>query len=321
MRKLLLRNGHYRYLQNAFGKWLDVLGFSRSTFYNMSLRIQEFLHFLEQNNINHIKELEGRHYSAYYRYIYTRTNQTYGGGLSNTYINQHLQAITKFLEFLHHRGMVKLPHLSIPLLKLDTKEMSVLTREEITLLYKTTYHEVTPPPGKDVVLWEAHQARDRVLLSIYYGCGLRRSEGVALELKDINLDRRVLHVRNGKNYKDRFVPFSKADAIIFEHYIYDHRPILIKNSNESKLFIGHTGNPLLGGGLYQRLRKLIVQSDDPILRSKQVGLHTLRHSIATHLLQAGMPLDKISRFLGHASLETTQIYTHLVANSDESRNL
>jgi len=69
---------------------------------------------------------------------------------------------------------------------------------------------------------------------------------------------------------------------------------------------------MFGGGLYARLKLLQLQIEDIELQNKTIGLHTLRHSIATHLLEAGMPLDKISRFLGHSSLESTQIYTHLI---------
>lgn len=277
----------------------------------MPVIIREFLHFLEKNNINHIRSLEQQHYKDYYGHIYTRANQRRGGGLSNNYINQHLQALEKFLQFLHHKGVTKLPHLGIPLLKINKREITVLTQEEIQLLYKSTYREV------ETQRFEAFQARDRAMLSVYYGCGLRRQEGAFLELDDINLDRRVMHVRRGKNYKERFVPFSKANAKIFTEYIYDHRPLLVKNRNESKLFIGHTGRPMLGGGLYTRLKLMVLNIDDIEMQSKTIGLHTLRHSIATHLLEAGMPLDKISRFLGHSSLESTQIYTHLIDKKDE----
>lgn len=311
MKKLILKNSSYQYLQLGFGEWLDILGFNPMTVKQMPVLIREFLHFLESKNINHISHLKQQHYKDYYVHIYGRANQRRGGGLSNNYINQHLQAIEKFLQFLHHKGVTKLPHLNIPLLKLNTKEITVLSQEEIQLLYKATRKEV------DTQQYEAFQARDRVLLSVYYGCGLRREEGAFLELDDINLDRRVLHVRKGKNYKERLVPFNRANAKIFEEYIYDHRPLLAKSKNEGKLFLGRVGTPMLGGSLYTRLKLLQLSVDDIELQAKTIGLHTLRHSIATHLLEAGMPIDKISRFLGHSSLESTQIYTHLIDKKDE----
>ena len=159
------------------------------------------------------------------------------------------------------------------------------------------------------------------MLTVYYSCGLRKNEGVHLELNDINLDTRILHVRKGKNYKERFVPLSKTSAQHLQDYIYDHRPVLLKEKTpgcrsssagtESRLFIGYSGKPMQGQALYRRFKLLLLAVENPTLQQKELGLHSLRHSIATHLLQAGMTLQKIQRFLGHSSLESTQIYTHL----------
>jgi integrase/recombinase XerD len=150
------------------------------------------------------------------------------------------------------------------------------------------------------------------MLVVYYSCGLRRNEGVQLTIDDVNLDTKLLHVRKGKNYKERYVPFNKANARYLQDYIHEYRPQLIKTKKESRLFINTTGKPLSGGTLYTRLKLLQQQSSDATLQQKNIGLHTLRHSIATHLLQNGMPLEKIARFLGHASLDTTQLYTQLL---------
>jgi integrase/recombinase XerD len=149
------------------------------------------------------------------------------------------------------------------------------------------------------------------MLAVFYGCGLRRREGSSLEVDDLNFDRRILHVRKGKNYKERLVPFSKSSSKILQEYVYDHRPLLTKSNQISALFIGMTGKAMTGGSLYGRLKQLVLLTDNPDLINKDVGLHTLRHSIATHLLENGMSLPKIQRFLGHSSLESTQIYTHI----------
>ena len=74
---------------------------------------------------------------------------------------------------------------------------------------------------------------------------------------------------------------------------------------------------MTGGSLYRRLKLLQLAVDDPVLQQKEIGLHTLRHSIATHLLQNGMALRQIQRFLGHSSLESTQLYTHFIEKTNE----
>ena len=162
---------------------------------------------------------------------------------------------------------------------------------------------------------EALNARDRAILTIYYGCGLRRNEGIHVDIGDLNFDRRTLHVRRGKNYKERLVPFGKEASRHLQEWIYDHRPLMLKDKNEGRLLVSRRGNHITAGGLYPRLRKLVQQTGDPELRKKEIGLHSLRHSIATHLLQNGMELQKIQRFLGHSSLKSTQIYTHLIEAS------
>lgn len=310
MKQLILKNSSYQHLEIGFKEWLDILGYNPMSVYNMPNIVREFLHFLENNKINHIHNLQHQNIKNYYNYIYNRSNLRRGGGLSNNYINKHLQAIEKFLEYLHHKGVRNVPHLGIPLLKLNTKEITVLSKNDIQLLYKVTYRD-TENQRQEIL-----QVRDRAILTVFYGCGLRRNEGTHLELNDVNLDRRILHVRKGKNYKERFVPFSKQNAKILEEYIYDYRPLLTKSKKESRLFIGVTSKPMTGGTLYTRLKLLQLQVDDIELQNKHLTLHNLRHSIATHLLQAGMPLHKISRFLGHSSLESTQIYTHLVGKPD-----
>src|SRR5690606_18809681 len=104
----------------------------------------------------------------------------------------------------------------------------------------------------------------------------------------------------------------KTSSKHLQEWIFDYRPLLHKDSRSGPLFINYVGKPMLGNSLYRRLKLLQLQTEDPHLQNKTIGLHTLRHSIATHLRQNGMELFKIQRFLGHSSLESTQIYTHLI---------
>jgi integrase/recombinase XerD len=156
------------------------------------------------------------------------------------------------------------------------------------------------------------QSRDRAMLAIFYGCGLRRNEGVSLDVGDIDFNKSVLHVRKGKNYKERLVPISKTNLKYLTEYVYDHRRELTLGGKQEALFISYKlGRRMHGQSLNLRLKRLQYYSEDVELNEKEIGLHTLRHSIATHLLQAGMKLESISRFLGHSSLDSTQIYVHL----------
>lgn len=311
MKNLVLKNSSYEHLEKAFAEWLDILGYCQMSTYNMPSIIREFLHFLEQQGCNQINQLKQEHYKSYFNYINSRGNQRRGGGLSNNYINKHIQALEKLYEFLVHKGVQNLPPITLRQLKLEKGNITVLTQEEIQQFYKATENE------NEYYYQQAMNARDRAMLTVFYGCGLRRNEGVNLTIDDINFDRRILHVRKGKNYKERFVPFSKTGANYLQEWIYDYRANLVKSQKEGALFIGRIGKPMNGNSLYVRFKLLQQQIENPELQSKDIGLHTLRHSIATHLLQNGMELQKIQRFLGHSSLESTQIYTHLLEKENE----
>ena len=321
MKKLNLDNASFRYLEQSFREWLDVLGYAESTVYNLPNHIRELLHFLETQGVSNIKELRSIHIEQFYQKLKERSNQTRGGGLSNAHLNKHIQAIRKFTEYLAKVGRLDIPEVK---LKDETQESKLiyLTEEEIQLLFKATYQIPERKHKMAEAITEALQSRDRAMLSIFYGCGLRRNEGVNLDVSDINFDRSLLHVRKGKNLKERFVPVSKTSLKHLTEYIYDHRPELTLGSRAGALFISYnTKTRMQGQSLNIRLKVLQYETGDLDLNEKEIGLHTLRHSIATHLLAAGMKLESISRFLGHSSLESTQIYTHLPAVASAKEGL
>jgi len=312
MKKLNLSNASYRYLEESFKEWLDVQGYATSTVYNLPLHVRELLHYLEQQEIKNIKELKTKHIEGYYQKLKERANSRQGGGLSNGHLNKHIQALRRFTEYLRKVGRLEINEVSLGNEETEHK-ITYLTEEEIHLLFKVTYQKPEKQPNTTEAIYEAIQSRDRAMLAIYYGCGLRRNEGVQLDIGDINFDRSILHVRKGKNYQERLVPISKANLKYLQDYVYDYRPELLKGNKAEALFIAYTtGKRLQGQSLCIRLKKLQYQTGDNDLIEKEIGLHTLRHSIATHFLQAGMKLESISRFLGHGSLESTQIYTHIV---------
>ena len=311
MKQLHIGNASFRYLEQSFKEWLDVMGYAPTSVYYMPLHVRELLHYMEGKGMKNIKELENKHVQQYYKKLKERSNQRREGGLSNNHLNKHIQAMRKFTEYLRHVGRLDIA-INLKNEEDDAKSIAVLTQDEIRKLFSASYKKPMQHARclNDEQL-EALQARDRAMLAVYYGCGLRRNEGVCVNVGDINFDRSMLHVRKGKNYKERFVPISKSSLKYLEEYVYDHRPQLLQGSKIEALFLGYYGTRMGGQSLMLRLKYLQYMSEDQELIEKEVGLHTLRHSIATHLLQAGMKLEYIARFLGHGSLESTQIYTHL----------
>lgn len=305
MKKLPIANAGYTLLIDGFAEWLDIQGYSAGTVNGTPVIIREFLHHLEGEGCARIDQLKSEHIRSYYTHITGRTNERRGGGLSNNYITKHVQGIGKFMQYLHHRGVQGLPSVGIKPPKIQRPPIVVLSQEDIGELYKVC------EAGDGEAKAEAVRARDRALLAVYYGCGLRRNEGANLRLDDIDLEARTIRVRKGKNHKERLVPLGKSGARQLEEWIHDHRPLFLGAEREEALFVAVTGKPMSGGMLYHRLKVVQQNAESAELRGKVIGLHTLRHAIATHLLSAGMELQKIARFLGHSSLESTQIYTHL----------
>jgi integrase/recombinase XerD len=324
MKQLPLSNASFRYLEQSFKEWLEVMGYAPTSVYYMPLHVRELLYHLESKGIKNIKELDGKHVQKYYNKLKERSNQRREGGISNNYLNKHIQALRKFTDYLKQVGRLEIPALSLKNEEQDAKSVAVLTEEEIQLLLKVTSKMPERKPNLTDQQLEAIQARDRAMLAIFYGCGLRRNEGVNMNVSDINFDRALLHVRKGKNYKERFVPVSKASLKYLQDYVYDYRPELL-NTKTDALFLSYYGKRMGGQSLLLRLKYLQHQTEDTDLIEKEIGLHTLRHSIATHLLQAGMKLESIARLLGHSSLESTQIYTHLagvvIEEPQEFRNI
>ena len=316
MKSLALTNASFRYLEESFKEWLDILGYAPTTVYYAPLHVRELLHHLESKEIRDIKQLDSKHIKAHYAKLKERAHKKRGGALSNNHLNKHIQAIKKFTDYLRQVGRLELVASPLRNEATDTEKITVLTEEEVQQLFAATRKPYETGVNLSLNRIEAMQARDRAMLAIYYGCGLRRTEGVSVNVSDIDFDKGIVHVRKGKNYKERFVPIGKAALKYLQEYVYDHRPELLQGKFEA-LFISQRGTRMQGQSLILRLKHLQHKTESAELTEKEIGLHTLRHSIATHLLSAGMKLESISRFLGHSSLESTQIYTHLIGQPQE----
>lgn len=318
MKKLPIKTPSFRYVEQSFREWLDMLGYAPKTVKSMPWRVREMLHYFENKGVTNLKEIDSKQIKIYFeQHLKQRASTGHkGGALESATLNNHIQSIYKFLDYLRQVGRLTIPQ---PNLKREEpgRRIVYLTEEEVQQLFKATEQQPDPRPDLPDSRIEAMQSRDRAMLAIFYGCGLRRNEGVHVNVGDINFDRAILHVRKGKQYKERFVPISKTALKHLQEYIYDHRGELLRGSKSEALFISLRAQRINGQTLQLRLNHLQERSNNPELLEKEIGLHTLRHSIATHLLQAGMSLESISRFLGHLSLESTQIYTHLTGQPQE----
>lgn len=188
-----------------------------------------------------------------------------------------------------------------------------------------TFELVRPPKEKKlpVVLSreEVHRAlgclrtfRNFVCLSTIYSCGLRLREGVELEVRDVDSERMMVHVRQGKGFKDRYVPLPERTLTLLRQYWASHRHPrwLFPGQTPRRVPLAEAGRPLNPS----TVRKALQAACEASGIQKHVTVHTLRHSYATHLLEEGVNLRQIQSYLGHKSLSTTSIYTHLTRDGE-----
>jgi len=298
-------------LNTEYKTWLQTLGFSKSTVYNYPKMVFYFLEWLEKQNIHDIYLLKNHHLKTYFLYLETRQNFRKKGALSTAHLNKTFDAIDKFLEYLQQMGANTPSPTGYRILQDKTlyiSKIKVLTKDQIKELYTASEQIYNDLPFE---LSEPRQALAKVILDLCYGCGLRKSEAHNLMISDVDLDKKLLFIRQAKGNKDRLIPITENIKNRLQTFIYQHHKTLLnsplsriqnKENYHKKLL------PISQNTLPFYIQKITEQSN----LEQVIGLHTLRHSIATHFLQAGMSIENIAKFLGHSSLESTQIYTHLI---------
>jgi integrase/recombinase XerD len=251
---------------------------------------------LEQHQITSIENVDNEIIQTYLEYLKHRKNIRRKGFISNTSLNSRIYVLEQFSQYLCKEFSLIIP-IKIKRLAVQNRQRDILTQAEMETLYQATESDYLG-------------IRDRATLSLFYGCGLRSSEGIRLDLNDILFERKLIHVRRTKNRRDRLVPMTETVKNDLQNYLLYSRPYLHKKQTGNHFLVSRRGHRPNGDGLRYRLLKL-METANIELSGRAIGLHSLRHSIATHFLQKGMKLEDIRQFLGHLSLESTQIYTHI----------
>ncbi len=213
-----------------------------------------------------------------------------------------IAAVKSFFGFMVAEGLVE----NDPTEQLKSPQVgkslpTALTIEEMDALLEQPARKNTP---------EAR--RDKAMLELTYATGMRVSEVVAMDVIDIALESDPVTARcSGKGDKERVLSLPERVVHELRHYIFHFRPRLVRNKQETALFVNRRGERLTRQGLW-----LILKNYAKSAGLENVTPHTIRHSYATHMLDGGMPIRNVQEALGHASLSTTQVYTHL---KDEQR--
>ncbi len=158
----------------------------------------------------------------------------------------------------------------------------------------------------DIEVTDAFSSRNKAILELMYATGLRISEVISLEFKNVDYGECIIRVM-GKGSKERIVPVNDYAIKYLKEYIDNYRPELVKNEINNYIFLNNHGRMLTRQGIFKMIKNYAALKNI----KKTIGPHTLRHTFATHLLENGADLRVIQELLGHSDISTTQIYTHL----------
>lgn len=294
MKHLPIYTKAYRELIRDFQLYLERLGYNRSTQSALPSRLQEFFHRMEQQGTTEVQHITADHIEQHHEYLKERPNKTRPGTLSESQIHSHLFALKTFFNYQEESGNITSnPFSAISYPQPKKTERMVLTQEQIKELYAA-----------------CETMQDRAILALFYGCGLRREEAAKLNINDIHFKHQLLYVRQGKGKKRRVIPLgNQVNADLQNYYLYERSSYVkqITRDSQQAFMLNKHGTRMMGLGYYSRIKELMQKARLP----KQISLHHLRHSIATHLLESGLSLEQVRDFLGHTNLETTQLYTRI----------
>jgi integrase/recombinase XerD len=218
-----------------------------------------------------------------------------GRGLSARSVARNISTIKTFFRFLAAEGKIK----SSPARLLETPR---LARRLPKILNQGEVERLISQPDSSNAMGQ----RDRAMLELLYATGLRVSELVGLKVLGVNLEAGYVRIL-GKGSKERAVPIGEKAAEAVKEYLTNGRLQLAKRTNTATLFLNSRGCPLTRQGFW----KIIKKHGKKAAINKKITPHGIRHSFASHLLEAGADLRSVQVMLGHADIATTQIYTHV----------
>ncbi|MCD8539366.1 MAG: tyrosine-type recombinase/integrase [Leadbetterella sp.] len=290
-----LRYGSWKKLFDGFSVNIlsqNYAGAGGSTYRSYAL---EFILWCESDGIRSIAAVKANKLYEYLTCIRERPHRRREGILSESTVKAHLFAVRLLFDYAFASGIiaytVPFPKFILPERKLSTE----LTLDEVRELFAA-----------------CTDLRDTALLTLAYGCGLRRNELRWLDTGDVFTHTGMLYVREGKGRKSRAVPLSDRSVANLREYERRHRPLLLGKRTDGKTepayILNADGMRITGNSIYKRIVAITAATGNAGLIAKNVTPHLLRHSIATHLISRDAELSWVQAFLGHSDPDSTHIY-------------
>ena len=288
-------------LTHWFTEYLERNEYRPRTIRDYHYELLLFRRFLKENTeIADIDELTPATLPMFVSYLYARE-------LSAATIHHKLSVLNSFFGALYEEnkiyvdlhGVLHRPQVGRKL------PGGMLSEKEIKDIMD--YIDRTAQRPDIITLIDAVELRDCAMVDLLYGTGMRRNELTALTLDNLRYDDGVVHIRGGKGDKDRVVPLGKSTAVTLKRYAQAARPILLGRIPCEYFFASRRAGRI---GDYS-IRQAVIRVTRTAGVNRHVKVHDLRHSCATHLLNNGADIRYVQELLGHQSLSSTQIYTHV----------
>lgn len=296
-------NEDYKKLSESFYQYLKQLGYVERTCRARQLNVEEFLNAMQLQGIRNIELVQEQHIQKYYEYLNTRPSKLNAGVLQLKTSFDYMKSVMHLFSMLQAQGKINNnPTSKVQVIYPDNEyERTILTQEQIKSLYQ---HCIT--------------ARERAILSLSYGCGLRAGELEQVNIEDVRFRDKILIVPKGKGNKRRIVPMSSGASQDLADYYYTERDQWTAQrkyrKSDQAFMLNNIGGRMKEFTYNRNIRIIIDRTQDENIKKKEISVHSLRHSIATHLIEQGMAVEQVRDFLGHSQLETTQVYTHISLN-------
>jgi integrase/recombinase XerD len=270
----------------TFRRELLNLGYSKTAVNNYPKYVQNMMDYIKEIP----EKITDQHIKNYYEYLKTKPSRITKKAISESHIYSQLLAIKLYFDYLERTKNIKRNPYNLRIKQTTKNERLIFTQEEIKLLYNT-----------------CENLQETIIIHLCYGCGLRRNEVELLNIKDINFEQKLLFIRKGKGKKRRVIPLTTAIVKDLKDYFIETE--MIRKENEESFLISQNGSKMKGNNVYDLFKKILKRTQS--LKPENYCLHSLRHSIATHLLENEMSIEMVRDFLGHSQLVSTQIYTRI----------
>jgi integrase/recombinase XerD len=275
---------------------LRVTGYSAALIKAARNYIPRFFAFLKARRIRDLRAVSEEHAFAYARHL-AKIKSTKGTPYSPATQTAYLDQVRRLFAYLEKTRLV---------LVNPTRDLVLPTWQKLPRVVPTEAQarKLVTVPNPTTVLGQ----RDRAVLELLYGSGIRPSEAERLDVGDLDLSQGVLFVRNGKGRKDRVVPLAGRAALAVEKYLKEARPELVEDPRERAVFLTQQGQRLTLGMIQHLVRRQVQEAGLTL----PLTPYSLRHGYATHLLQRGADVRHVQKLLGHSQVQTTAIYTRVV---------